>query len=196
MSSEEDPGVRLMLAYQGGDESAFDRLVEDFSGQVYALLTRFLGPVSEREDLVQEVFLRVIRARRGYRHTARFSTWMYRIVFNLSVNARARCSSDEVSIDALGDSVALNWPDEGVQGPSAGLEQDDVVTAVQRAIAALPERQRMALILAKYEGLSFVEIAAVLDSSEKAVKSTVHRARESLRVALAPFIEDLEGEPA
>jgi len=196
MSSEEDPGVRLMLAYQGGDESAFDRLVEDFSGQVYALLTRFLGPVSEREDLVQEVFLRVIRARGGYRPTARFSTWMYRIVFNLSVNARARCSSDEVSIDALGDSVALNWPDEGVQGPSAGLEQDDVVTAVQRAIAALPERQRMALILAKYEGLSFVEIAAVLDSSEKAVKSTVHRARESLRVALAPFIEDLEGEPA
>ena len=185
-----------MLAYQRGDESAFDRLVEAFSGQVYALLTRFLGPVSEREDLVQEAFLRVIRARKSYRPTARFSTWMYRIVFNLSVNTRARSHKNEVSIDVLADSVALNWPDEGVQQPSAGLEQDDVVSAVQRALAALPERQRMALILARYEGLSFVEIAAVLDTTEKAVKSTVHRARESLRVALAPFIENLEGEPA
>ncbi len=196
MSSEEDPSVRLMIAYQNGDESAFDRLVEAFSGQVFALLTRFLGPVSEREDLVQEVFLRVIRARQGYRPTARFSTWIYRIVFNLSVNTRARSHKSEVSIDALSDSVALNWPDEGVQEPSSGLELEDVVSAVQFAIAALPERQRMALILAKYEGLSFVEIATVLDSSEKAVKSTVHRARESLRVALAPFIAGLEGELA
>ena len=112
-----------MLAYQRGDESAFDRLVEAFSGQVYALLTRFLGPVSEREDLVQEAFLRVIRARQTYRPTARFSTWIYRIVFNLSVNTRARSNKNEVSIDALSDSVALNWPDEGVQGPSSAKDR-------------------------------------------------------------------------
>lgn len=189
MSAEQDPGVRLMLAYQRGDETAFDRLVEGFSGQVYALLTRFLGPVSEREDLVQEVFLRVIRARQSYRPTARFSTWIYRIVFNLCVNTRARADNDDVSIDALTAKDAVDWPDEAVAEPSSSLERQDVVSAVQGAIAALPPRQRMTLILAKYEELSYAEIAKVQDTSEKAVKSIVHRARESLRAALAPFLE-------
>jgi len=178
-----------MLAYQGGDESAFDRLVEGFSGQVYALLTRFLGPVAEREDLVQEVFLRVIRARQGYRPTARFSTWIYRIVFNLCVNSRARAGAADVSIEALAGSEAVDLPDEGVPEPSSGLEREDVVSAVQRAVAALPARQRMALILSKYEDLSYAEIADVLETSEKAVKSIVHRARENLRAVLAPFFE-------
>ena len=189
MSPEHDPGVRLMLAYQRGDESAFDRLVERFSGQVYALLTRFLGPVAEREDLVQEVFLRVIRARQGYRPTARFSTWIYRIVFNLCVNTRARSDNDDVSIEALAGKDAVDWPDEAVPEPSSSLERADVVAAVQGAIAALPARQRMTLILAKYENLSYAEIADVLDTSEKAVKSIVHRARENLRTTLAPFLE-------
>lgn len=187
-----DPGARLMLAYQRGDEAAFDRLVEGFSGQVYALLTRFMGPVAEREDLVQEVFLRVIRARRGYRPTARFSTWLYRIAFNLCVNARARAGRDDVSIDTLSDG-AVDWPDEGALEPSGSLEREDVVRAVKKAIAALPERQRMAVILAKYEELSYADIATVLDSSEKAVKSMIHRARENLRALLAPFLEE---EPA
>jgi len=189
MSPVHDPGVRLMLAYQRGDESAFDRLVERFSGQVYALLTRFLGPVAEREDLVQEVFLRVIRARQGYRPTARFSTWIYRIVFNLCVNTRARSDNDDVSIEALAGKDAVDWPDEAVPEPSSSLERADVVAAVQGAIAALPARQRMTLILAKYENLSYAEIADVLDTSEKAVKSIVHRARENLRTTLAPFLE-------
>jgi RNA polymerase sigma-70 factor, ECF subfamily len=182
-----DPGVAWMLRYQRGDERAFDRLVESYSPRVYALLTRFVGPREDREDLLQEVFLRVIRARSAYRPDARFSTWLYRIVFNLCVNENERRRPGP-SLDALeGDArsttaLALDVP------PGAELERDDVVASVRAAIAALPERQRLALVLAKYEELSHEEIASVLGTSEKAVKSMVHRAREALRELLSPLL--------
>lgn len=182
-----DLGAAWMLAYQAGDEAAFDRLVEAYSGTVFGLLTRFLGPVPEREDLVQEVFLRVIRARERYRPEARFSTWLYRIVFNLAVN-RTQRARPEARAD--GDGGALGAEAVDTREPSGALEQDDVVQAVRAAIAELPEQQRVALILAKYEELPYVEIARVLDSSEKAIKSLVHRARESLRARLAPFLQE------
>jgi RNA polymerase sigma-70 factor, ECF subfamily len=192
---QSDPGVRTMLAYQAGDEGAFDELVRGYSAQVYALLTRFLGPVPAREDLVQEVFLRVIRARDRYQPAARFSTWLYRIVFNLCVNEQERLAGRlEVSLDAEGDAERpgprAGLADHGAPPPSAGLEQQDAVEAVRAALAALPETQRMALLLAKYEDLSHAEIARVMGSSEKAVKSLIHRARENLRVALRAYLQE------
>lgn len=192
---ESDPGVRWMLAYRDGDERAFDRIVEHYSGQVYALLTRFLGQKAVREDMVQDVFLRVVRARERYEPTARFSTWLYRIAFNLAVNETQRASGKELSAhdggraeDDAGD-VLANQRDERVEDPSDRLAQDDVVLAVRAAIARLPEQQRMALVLAKYHDMPYVEIAGVLGSSEKAVKSLVHRARENLRETLAPYLQ-------
>jgi RNA polymerase sigma-70 factor (ECF subfamily) len=201
-SFENDPGVRWMLAYQGGDEGAFDRIVQAYSGKLFALFTRFLGAVPEREDMVQEVFLRVIRARERYEPTARYSTWLYRIAFNLAVNRTERASG-ELSIDGgasstraedgpreRGDSLAAAASDARADSdPSHALERGDVVHAVRAAIAALPESQRMALILAKYEELPYSDIAVVLRSSEKAIKSMVHRARENLRARLAPFLQ-------
>ena len=187
-----------MLAWQGGDEGAFDRLVEEYSPRVHALLTRFLGARSAREDLVQEVFLRVVRARERYRAQARFSTWLYRIVFNIAVNETQRASGAVLSLDrpvgrdegaTLGDLQDAEAPE-----PSAGLEQDDVVRTVRAAIARLPRNQRMALILAKYHDTPYAEIGTVLGSSEKAVKSLIHRAREALREELAPFLR--QEEPA
>lgn len=182
-----------MLAYQAGDESAFDQLVERYSGRVFALLTRFLGRVSGREDMVQEVFLRVIRARASYRPTARFSTWLYRIVFNLSLNETQRLSGrGELSLDAEAgdgpDGPRSEPPDPAAVEPSAGLEHEDLIQAVRGAIARLPDNQRMALILAKYEELPYAEVAEVLGSTEKAIKSLIHRARESLRAWLAPLL--------
>jgi RNA polymerase sigma-70 factor (ECF subfamily) len=190
-----DPGVELMLAYQAGDESAFDRLVERYSGRVYALLTRFLGNASGREDMVQEVFLRVIRARSSYRPSARFSTWLYRIVFNLSANERQRLGGrGEVSLDgeAGKGSQARSGepPDPSAAEPASALEREDVIQAVRGAIARLPDNQRMALILAKYEELPYAEVAEVLGSTEKAIKSLIHRARESLRGWLAPLLQE------
>ncbi len=194
MSYHEDPGVRWMLAYQAGDEDAFDRLVERYSPQVWALLSRFLGPRGAREDLVQEVFLRVIRSRERYRPTARFSTWLYRIAYNLAVNETQRGGPEALSLDqpaapGLGGDLSLGELQESHSpDPSSALEQEDVVRAVRAAIARLPEQQRLALVLAKYHDLPYAEIAQVLGSSEKAVKSLIHRARESLRAWLAPFL--------
>ena len=186
---EVDPGVAWMLRYQRGEERAFDQLVTGYSGRVFALVTRFLGPVEGREDLVQEVFLRVIRARDDYRPEARFTTWLYRIVFNLCANERERrrpAGSLDQEREDLGDTRA----DERLAPPAEVLERHDVVAAVRAAIGRLPERQRMALVLAKYDELPYEEIARVLGSSEKAIKSMVHRARETLRLELAAFLEE------
>ncbi len=182
-----------MLAYQAGDEGAFDQLVEGYSGQIYALLTRFLGPASDREDLVQEIFLRVIRARDRYVPNARLSTWLYRITFNLCVNERQRGRGrSTVSLDTDRkdrERGPQEWADAAAGVPSDELERADVVQAVRTAIAALPDKQRMALILAKYEEMPYVEVAKALDSTEKAIKSMIHRARENLRATLAPFLQ-------
>jgi RNA polymerase sigma-70 factor (ECF subfamily) len=194
---EDDPGVRLMLAWQGGDEHAFDRIVELYSPQVYALLTRFLGLRASREDLVQETFLRVIRARGRYEPTARFTTWLFRIVYNLAVNETQRGGQRELRApgvlghaeDEDGDGMSELGDDEALP-PSHGLERDDLVRAVRSAIERLPETQRMALILAKYEERPYTEIAEIIGSTEKAVKSLVHRARETLRVTLAPYLSE------
>ena len=187
----DDPGVQWMKAFQAGSESAFDRLVESYSGQVYALFTRFLGAVPEREDMVQEVFLRVLRSRERYTPSARFSTYLYRVAFNLAVNhterdRNPRSLDEEFSEEKASPRETSTSPDDD---PARRMETSDVVHAVREAIASLPESQRMALILAKYEELSFSEIALVLGSSEKAIKSLVHRARESLRERLKPFLE-------
>ncbi|MFO1011969.1 MAG: sigma-70 family RNA polymerase sigma factor [Planctomycetota bacterium] len=189
----DDPGVRLMLAWQAGDETAFDALVVQYSSQVYALLTRFLGPHQNREDLVQEVFLRLLRARERYEPSARFSTFLYRITFNLAVNETQRGALKEELTAAPsreGDEPLVEFVDARAVAPSNDLERQDVVQAVRNAIAALPENQRMALILAKYEELPHTDIAEVLGTSEKAVKSLVHRARETLRIALAPYLQE------
>jgi len=194
-----DPGARWMLAFAAGDEAAFEQLVQAYSGRIWALLTRFLGASPQREDLVQEVFLRVLRSRDSYRPTARFSTWLYRIVFNLCINERERdrVRGTTVSVgrtdESSGERGGIDPADERLETPEEGLTRDDTVRAVRAAIDALPERQRMALILAKYEELPYIEIAEVLHSSEKAIKSMIHRARETLRISLAPFLQE---EPA
>lgn len=180
-----------MLAYQGGDERAFDRLVETYSGQLFALFTRFLGPTPEREDMVQEVFLRIVRNRERYEPSARFSTFLYRIAFNLAVNRTEREGSRDIrSIDADEGLRPREISDPAAQEPSSSLERDDVVQAVRSAIAELSPPQRMALILAKYESLPYDEIAEVMGTSEKAIKSMVHRARENLRTRLAPYLAE------
>ena len=194
---EDDRGVQLMLAWQAGDESAFDQIVEIYSPQVYALLTRFLGQRASREDLVQEAFLRVIRARERYEPSARFTTWLFRIVYNLAVNEtqrggqRERLTSDFAGRTDDSDSDPLNEiGDAEATSPSHALEREDMVRAVRAAIERLPETQRMALILAKYEERPYAEIAQIIGSTEKAVKSLVHRARETLRVTLAPYLTE------
>ena len=184
-------GVDWMLAYQAGSEVAFERIVQAYSPRIYALCTRFLGPIREREDLVQEVFLRVIRARHRYRPSARLSTWLYRITYNSALNwLQSRRARGHGAEDAGPDGELEDLRDPAAHPPADSMERDDVVREVRGAIARLPDQQRLALILARYHEMSLAEIGQVLGCSGKAVKSLLHRARENLRKQLAHYLPE------
>ena len=182
-----------MLRWRGGDDAAFDALVDRYSGQVYALLTRFLGRSHPgREDLLQEVFLRILRARDRYEPTARFSTWLYSITLRMCINETERSRSRRTaSLDAgVSDGgSAFDPEDERAAAPADLLARGDTVGAVRAAIASLPENQRVALVLARYHDMPYAQIAEVVGSTEKAIKSLIHRARETLRKTLAPLVQ-------
>jgi RNA polymerase sigma-70 factor (ECF subfamily) len=181
-----DEDVRLMLAFRAGDDAAFDTLFERWAGRLLRYLERMLREPATAEELVQESFLRVYRARERYEPEARFSTWLYRIATNLALNElrRPRRRDPHDSLDAE-DTAPL-----AQSQPAA----DDIVHArrlgegVEAALAALPERQRLALWLSAVEGQSYAEVARALDVSEKAVKALVHRARVSLTQRIGPDI--------
>lgn len=192
--TEIDPGRALMLAVKAGDHTAFERLVERFQDLVLNLCFKFSGTRREAEDLAQEVFLRLYRARASYEPSARFTTWLYKVVFNLCAN--------EVARQRFRRTLPLeSWDEGGGQGssrpsepsPLEQLQRSELALVVRNAIARLPENQRMALVFFKYEELSQREIAEVMGSTEKAIKSLLARARESLRAELQPFLD--RGEP-
>ena len=176
-----DPDVRLMLALRDGDDSAFDALFRRWAGPLLHYLERLVHDAASAEELVQESFLRVYRARERYEPDARFSTWLYTIASRLAFNERRRSHRRHPHrpADPASDVPALELP-----APQAAI--DDVVHArrsagaVARALDELPERQRAALWLSAVEGLSYAEVARSLETTEKSVKALVHRARASL----------------
>jgi len=173
-----DEDVRQMLAFREGDVRAFDALFQRWAGPLLRYLERMLQDAAGAEDLVQEVFLRVHRARERYRPEARFSTWIFRIATNLALNElrRPRRRETHTSLDA----------EEGPELSAPTTATDDAVHAkriaddVEIALRSLPERQRAALWLSAVEGFSYAEVGESLDVSEKAVKALVHRARSNL----------------
>jgi RNA polymerase sigma-70 factor (ECF subfamily) len=178
-----DEDVRLMLAFCEGDAAAFDALFRRWAAPLLRYLERMLRDAGAAEELVQEVFLRVHRARSSYRPEARFSTWLYRIATNLALNElrRPRRREPHASVE-----------DENVEPLVAGGAASDElvearrdVAAVDRALAAISERHRAALWLVAVEGLAYAEVADSLEISEQAVKALVHRARVSLAEQLA-----------
>ena len=173
-----DEDVRLMLAFRAGDAAAFDALFRRWASPLLRYLARMLRDDAAAEDLVQEAFLRVHRARERYTPEARFSTWLYRIATNLALNELRRPRRRERH--AAPD-------DEGGPGLVApAVEAEGAVDARRRAgrvldaLDALPEKQRAALCLAALEWLSYAEVAEALEVSESAVKALVHRARSAL----------------
>jgi RNA polymerase sigma-70 factor (ECF subfamily) len=173
-----DDDVHLMLAFQAGEPAAFDALFRRWAAPLLRYLERMVRDAGTAEELVQEVFLRVHRARERYAPEARFSTWLYRIATNLALNELRRPrrrephrSQDEEGAPAL----AAEAPD-----PDAAVDARRLGARVERELAALPEKQRAALCLAAVEGLSYAEVAEALEVSESAVKALVHRARTAL----------------
>lgn len=182
-----------MLRYQEGDERAFEELVRLYSGSVFNLLHRFMGSRQGIEDLAQEIFLRLVRGRDSYRPTAKFGTYLYRVIFNFCVNeTRSRRKLRLVSLDGEDPrwegSRRSEPPDPRAARPLEGMERSELERELRAALETLPETQRMALVLNKYHDLSYREIAEIVGSTDKAVKSLLARARRSVRERLGPYL--------
>jgi RNA polymerase sigma-70 factor (ECF subfamily) len=177
-----DPDVRLMLAFRDGDAAAFEGLFQRWASPLLRYLERMLRDAAAAEELVQEVFLRVHRARERYTPDARFSTWLYRIATNLALNElrRPRRRDPHQSTDEDG----AVWLVSDASPTDEIVDARRMGEAALRELEALPERQRAALWLTAVEGLAYSEVAAALDVSEKAVKALVHRGRSALAAKL------------
>lgn len=176
---ELDPDAQLMLAFQKGDSAAFDALFARWAGPLLHFLERIVHDAATAEELVQDAFLRVHNARERYVAEAKFSTWLYRIASNLAFNELRRPRRRHAHDSADDDSAALLLPSKEPR-PDAAADARLVAQEVERELKRLPERQRTALWLCAAEGLSYGDIAIALQTTEKSVKSLVHRARATL----------------
>src|SRR5271154_35471 len=188
--------VQLMLDVKAGDEQSFALLLQRYRTPLVNFLYRMVRAREEAEDLAQEVFLRVYRARKDYVPSAKFTTWLFRIATNLALNSVRdnRYQRMEVSLDAPvmvdaedGDERPLD-----VAEKNPNIEQHLIEEAqkkmIRHAIDKLPEKQRAAVLLHKYQELDYGDIAKILECSESALKSLLFRAYETLRVGLAPLV--------
>jgi RNA polymerase sigma-70 factor (ECF subfamily) len=194
-----DLGAEWMLAVQAGDRAAFDRIVGEYKDFVHQLVYKFTGRRDGVEDLAQEVFLRIYRARERYRPDAKFRTWVFRIVYNLCVNTtKSRNFKKTASLESPmeGDEGEAPLRDAmaspAVEPPLGKLEREELYVRLRGALATLPAQQRAAMTLYQYRGLSLREIADVMSTTEKAVKSLLARARENLRDKMAPYVRQGE----
>jgi len=184
--------VQLMLDVKAGDEASFDFLLQRYRSPLVNFLNRMVRDQATAEDLAQEVFLRVYRARKQYTPSAKFTTWLFRIATNLALNSVRdnRHHRMGISIDAPADgddSPPLELKAREMRIDERMIERDRV-EIIRRAIWSLPEKQRAAVLLHKYEEMDYGEIAGILDCSEGALKSMLFRAYETLRVQLAPLV--------
>ena len=182
-----------MLRVQNGDDDAFAQLVTQFQKPLVNRFFRQLDDWHMAEDLAQEVFLRVYRARRSYRPTARFSTWLFTIANHLVANARRhRCRHPEVSLPTCqsdSERNPANLVDDSVPTPIHQLEDGETRAIVHSAIDSLRQRQQAALKLACFDRMSYTAIGDVLDTTPVGAKGLLARARQTLRWKLEPYIQ-------
>ena len=182
-----------MLRAAAGDEASFNYLVGRYHRPMIHFLYRMVHNQAVAEELAQEVFLRVYRARESYRAEARFSTWLYRIATNLAVNHARDTRSERTA-----QTVYLDEPDAET-GTTPDLADDELsveerllreerMAAIRAHVMELPERQRMAVLMHKYQGLDYRQIGEVLKLSESATKSLLFRAYQTLRTTLKDFV--------
>jgi RNA polymerase sigma-70 factor (ECF subfamily) len=184
--------VQLMLDVKAGDQASFDFLLQKYRSPLVHFLNRMVRDQATAEDLAQEVFLRVYRARKQYTPSAKFTTWLFRIATNLALNSVRdnRHNRMGISIDSPAedeDRPPLELKAREMRIDERMIERDRV-EIIRRAIWSLPEKQRAAVLLHKYEEMDYAEIAGILECSEGALKSMLFRAYETLRVQLAPLV--------
>jgi RNA polymerase sigma-70 factor (ECF subfamily) len=191
-----DPDVRLMLEVRDDSAAAFEELMLRYQGRALTVLEHLVGDRDQAEDLTQEVFLRVYRARKSYVPGAKFSTWLFTIVNNAASNAlRTRIRRREVRLrspDASSSGpIVMERAVQASSGqmPARQLDKAEMRDVVRLALASLNERQRMAVLLSKFEEMSYADIAESMQLSPQAVKSLLSRARVNLREVLEPYLE-------
>jgi RNA polymerase sigma-70 factor (ECF subfamily) len=183
----------IMLELRAGNMSGFDFLIQKYRKPIVNFMYRMVRNQAVAEELAQEVFLRVYRSRETYRAEARFSTWLYRIATNLGVNyardTRHERTASTIYLDET-DSETGTTPDvaDSTPGAEAELLRRERLNAIRQHVLALPERQRMAVLMHKYEGMDYKQIGDVLKLSESATKSLLFRAYQTLREKLKAFV--------
>jgi RNA polymerase sigma-70 factor (ECF subfamily) len=183
----------IMLELRTGNMAGFDYLIQKYRKPIIHFMYRMVRNQAVAEELAQEVFLRVYRSRETYRAEARFSTWLYRIATNLGVNyardTRHERAASTVYLDET-DAETGTTPDVADSTPDveANLLRQERLNAIREHVMALPERQRMAVLMHKYEGMDYKQIGDVLKLSESATKSLLFRAYQTLRDKLKAFI--------
>lgn len=188
---EDSLDVALMARIGAGDHAAFRALVERHQDAIVGTVARMLGNPADAEDIAQQVFLRIWRHAKRYRPEAKFTTYLFTITRNLVFNeTRRRSRRKEVSVDEREEAFHLQVVAEPARQPDAELLQAELQRAVDAAIAELPEAQRMAVVLRRYEQMPYEEIAEVLKLSLSAVKSLLFRARATLRESLRNHLGD------
>jgi len=188
-----DPDAALMLAFQRGDAAAFRALYERHARAMVGFCHRFVKDGARAEELAQDVFVKLHRSAGGYSPRARFKTFLYRVATNTCLNElrRGEYAAHQAAPGARPDEPEAG-PDldalpSGDASPLQALEAGRLAEAVTALLAGLPEKQRAAFVLCRFEGLSYEEIAEALETSVSAVKSLVHRATVAAAGALAPF---------
>jgi len=188
-----DPDVALMLQVQGGDETAFQELFRKFSPRVLQYARRLVGSEARAEELTQDTFVQVFRFRARYRPESRFSTWLFAIATNLCLNELRRPERQlRVDLwDRKDDAERPEGPplpDPDALTAEQGASSREMARALEKAIAALPPKQRAALLLSRLDGLAYEDVGAALGCSEGAVKALIFRATHGLKRALREFL--------
>lgn len=195
---QRDPDVRLMLDVRADNAAAFEELVLRYQNRLVTVLEHLVGRRELAEDLAQETFLRVYRARKSYVPGSKFSTWLFTIANNVASNAlRSQRRRREVNWEGKaggadsGATIGFDQLAQAASGqmPTRLLDKAEMRDVVRLAVDALGERQRMAVLLNKFEGMSYEEIAQTMRMTTKAVKSLLTRARVNLREVLEPYLE-------
>jgi RNA polymerase sigma-70 factor, ECF subfamily len=194
MADVTDPDADLMLRAKQGDRGAFEELVTRHQQAIINFIYRSVPDLTEAEDLAQNTFVQAWKARQRYQVSAKFTTWLFTIARNLTLNEiRRRARHEHDSIDALAGAdesqPARQFEDRGAKSAADDLLRGEIEQRVAEAIAELPENQRSAILLCQDEDVSYEEIAKILGCSLSATKSVIFRARETLKQRLKPYLQ-------
>lgn len=180
-----DPDFELVQRTAQGDEKAFEQLMEKYERAVFNTIYRYIGIRDDVEDLAQEIFVKVWKNAKKFKGKSKFSTWLYRITANHCLDYRSKHRQNLVSLDGITDQEKVP---ESLK-VSENHEQNRKVALIRKALSELPERQRVALVLSQYEGLSYKEIADTMKVSVSSVESLIFRARRALRLKFAELMK-------